>query len=114
MNPELKASIKEGLDLEALTKAIIAKNYAAAIGLVMTCIQDATGLIAGWTKAEWLAELKGLLANPAADADLVADIAATASVGGNSTKATAVIAAIVQWAVWNIEGFSGVETALAS
>lgn len=96
MNALMKALIKEAYDLEQTGAAALAKGSLA--GLLPLLVQDGEDLpavIANWGDGK--AELAALVANPAADADLVAY---ALSLGWTSdVKAQAVIAACAEGAL---------------
>lgn len=71
MNTFLKACLKEAYDLEQTGAAALSKTaFAGLLPLLIQDGEDLPALIANWADAK--VELGALVANPAADADLVA------------------------------------------
>jgi hypothetical protein len=70
MNVLLKAMLKELADLVAAGKDAAAKNWGGLLGAVIGAGEDAPAIVSNW--ADLKPELAALLANPAADADLLA------------------------------------------
>lgn len=89
MNPLLKAFLKEAIDLVAAGKAAVGKQWGALFAALVQAGEDVPPIVANW--ADLKPELEKLLADPAADADLLAY--AVSLVGGESDKAKAVIVA---------------------
>lgn len=89
LNPLLKAFLKEAIDVIAVGKAAAGKQWAALFSAVVQAGEDVPPIVANW--ADLKPELEKLLADPAADADLLAY--AVGLVGGEDAKAQAIIVA---------------------
>lgn len=89
MNSLLKAFLKEVFDLVAVGKDIVGKQYTSLFGALVQAGEDVPAIVANY--ADLKPELQALLANPSADADLLAYVAGL--VAGDSAKAQAIISA---------------------
>jgi hypothetical protein len=89
MNSLLKGFIKEAFDLVAVGKDIAGKQWASLFGALVQSGEDVPAIVSSW--ADLKPELEALLANPAADSDLLSYVLGLVS--GDSAKAQAVISA---------------------
>lgn len=89
MNILLKAMLKEAFDLLAVGEAAVAKNYTGLFGALLGAGEDVPAIVSNW--ADIKPELAALLANPAADADLLTYL--TTELGVESAAVQQVVAA---------------------
>ena len=87
MNAELKAMLKEVIDLVATGKALIAKDWGKVFACLVSDGQDVPAIVTNW--ADIKPELEKLLADPSCDADLLAYVVGL--IGGADAKAKAII-----------------------
>jgi hypothetical protein len=96
MNALLKAILKEAADLFALGEAVIAKkSFAIILPTLIQAGSDASAI--SGNIGDLQNELKALIFNPSADADLLAY--ATTLIPGESAKAQALVAAAAKLAL---------------
>ena len=91
MNEALKSAIDEAFDIEALVKDAVAKNWTGTLGDLIKGGTDLPVLIG--KASALLPDLQALMANPAADADLLAYV--QGKVGGESAAAQKVLVSAV-------------------
>jgi DNA uptake protein ComE-like DNA-binding protein len=96
MNQFLKAVIKEAFDAEALVVDVVAKAWTKLLQDAVTSGMDAVSLAGTVSSAK--AELEALLADPSADADLLAYVVGL-SAGLGDAKAQAIVAASAKLAL---------------
>lgn len=79
MNVLLKAMLKEVLDLVVVGENAVAKNYSGLFTALVGAGEDVPAIVANF--ADLKPELEALLANPAADQDLLAYVEGLVGVG---------------------------------
>lgn len=111
MNSLFKAVLKEAADLVATGEAVAKKSgFVTLLPLLIGDAQDAPAIVSNWS--DLATEATALIANPAADADLLAY--ATTLMGGSGTKATQIITAAATLVLSTVTNVTALVTAIKS
>ncbi|MGZ3686666.1 MAG: hypothetical protein ACXWPM_00100 [Bdellovibrionota bacterium] len=109
MNSFLKAIIKEAFDAEAIVVDIVAKSWAKLLQDSVAAGMDAIALAGVVAQAK--SDCEALLANPAADADLLAYVVSLSG-GLGDAYAMGIITAAADLALKNVVGVEALVAAI--